>query len=426
MITDSGHPNVTLYHEDCFTALDAMEENSVDSVVTDPPYALESIVKRFKGKNKAPKSNGPTGVYKRRARGFLGHEWDTGEVAFDPEFWKKVMRVLKPGGHVLAFSGTRTYHKLATAIETAGFEIRDQIQWLYGKGMPASHNVGKALDKIGVEADDWDGWGTALKPANEPICLARKPLSEKSVGRNMMKWGTGALNIEACMVPAEKKPRWPANVIHDGSEEVIAAFPESKGQQGSIKASNDYKKTKTVYGGYAKNEAFEARKDGGSAARFFYSAKATAKDRVGSEHPTVKPVSLLRYLCKLVTQPGGVVLDPFAGTGTTAQAAVELGMRAIICEREETYVTDIKRRMEKVEVCRFQMEPLPPWAKTMTLKCDVSKLPPMTEKEFEIACGLFQISPEMILAEINAEIVKDIVDKSKQKSDTEDIDSFLE
>lgn len=400
--------------------LRTLPDSSIDSCVTDPPYALISIVKRFGATNAAPAiSNGATGVYARASSGFMGKTWDTGETAFSVEFWAEVLRVLKPGGHVIAFGGTRTYHRLACAIEDAGFEIRDLLSWLYGTGFPKSHDVGKGLDKAaGVEREilrerytvkrinpgatvvangewgkqeipytatdskpttpeavEWDGWGTALKPALEPIAFARKPLSGKTVAANVLRWRTGAINIDGCRVPGafesgwsksgskaseniamsganyarEPKPdnaagRWPANVMHDGSDEVVGMFPNSNGQQGRALESGD--KKGNIYGNFGSSKTTnpEPRNDSGSAARFFYSAKASKTERNGSKHPTVKPVALMQWLCRLVTPPGGVVLDPFAGSGTTGEAANREGFDCILIERETEYVTDIKRR----------------------------------------------------------------------------------
>lgn len=301
---------VTLHSGECWDVLKTLPDAYIDSIVTDPPYALA----------------------------FMGKAWDTGETANSVEFWSEALRVLKPGGHIVAFGGTRTYHRMACAIEDAGFEIRDQLQWIYGSGFPKSRNIG-------------DGWGTALKPACEPICLARKPLIG-TVAANVLEHGTGAINVDGCRVGTEStrrplgKPlnggaygsdrsdresletvggsdsgRWPANIIHDGSEEVIAAFPESDG-------FSEYRGD-----------------DGGSAARFFYTAKADANDRLGSKHPTVKPVDLMQWLCRLVTPKGGTVLDPFAGTGTTGEAAFREGFNAVLIEREAEYQADIRRRM---------------------------------------------------------------------------------
>jgi DNA modification methylase len=357
----------------------ALIGEQVDAIVTDPPYEL----------------------------GFMGKSWDSTGIANNVEMWKRAYDLLKPGGHLLAFSSTRTYHRMVCAIEDAGFEIRDQIGWMYGTGFPKSLDVSKAIDKAaGAErevigksphaanrtaaegydgwtgadarlltapatpaAQQWSGWGTALKPAWEPICVARKPLIG-TVADNVLTHGTGALNIDACRIgtgddrtsggssgisrtfgqackAGELRPtggRWPANVIHDGSDEVLdafAAFGEKK--TGNIKPytsqSNGYE------GGWGLDRPSVHTGDAGTAARFFYSAKASKADRAGSKHPTVKPISLMRYLCKLVTPPGGTVLDMFAGSGTTLQAAVEEGFSAIGIERELEYYEDCKRRL---------------------------------------------------------------------------------
>jgi site-specific DNA-methyltransferase (adenine-specific) len=367
---------VAVHHGDSRDVLKTFADASIDSVVCDPPYALVSIGKRFGAEGAAPAQSGKTGAYARASAGFMGQKWDTGETAFDPAFWVEVLRVLKPGGHLIAFSGTRTYHRLACAVEDAGFEIRDMVSWLYGSGFPKSHNVGK---KTGRTEDD--GLGTALKPACEPIVLARKPLSG-TVAANVLTHGTGALNIGACRVGDEivsthsrgangafpKRPgersaedsgrtvdqrggldhsertgRWPANVIHDGSEEVQAAFPPTApstiGKPRGAASGDGWGMTKTGTE-YA---------DAGSAARFFYSAKADAADRCGSKHPTVKPIDLMAYLCRLVTPKGGVVLDPFAGSGSTGMACLREGFDCVLIEREAEYVADINRRLQHVE-----------------------------------------------------------------------------
>jgi len=406
---------VTLHAGDSREVLAALADASIDSVVTDPPYALVSIGKRFGQDGAAPAKAGKTGAYARASAGFMGQQWDTGETAFAVEFWAQVLRVLKPGGHVVAFSGTRTYHRMVCAIEDAGFEIRDQLGWLYGSGFPKSHDVSKGIDKAagaarevvgrnpnhrsdsGVDyagvyaggntgsasitapateaARQWQGWGTALKPAWEPIVLARKPL-EGTVAANVLAHGTGAVNIDGCRVGTEgatkrseqaaypKKAdgtedrsgawartghaissinagRWPANIVHDGSDQVVAAFPTTAsakvGKPRGAAAGEGWGITAT---GAEYDDA------GGSSARFFYSAKADADDRIGSKHPTVKPVDLMQWLCRLVTPPGGTVLDPFAGTGTTGEAAWREGFRAVLIEREEAYRADIARRMD--------------------------------------------------------------------------------
>lgn len=415
---------VTVHHGDSREVLKSIPDGSVDSCCCDPPYALVSIGKRFGADDAAPAKEGATGVYARASAGFMGQRWDTGETAFDAAFWREVWRVLKPGAHVIAFGGTRTYHHLAMAIEVAGFEIRDMVAWLYGSGFPKSHNVSKGIDRAAGaereviaegapvkrmipgadqhkggweknngrvyvptetaaatnEAREWEGWGTALKPALEPIVFARKPLIG-TVAANVLKHGTGALNIDASRIPGgeggsrdgeatadrrysdrgatnfaatpgprggDAKGRWPANVIHDGSPEVVEAFPASAGAFAPVRGTEPSNAITNVYGARERT-ATHHHGDSGSAARFFYSAKADAEDRLGSKHPTVKPVDLMAYLCRLVTPPGGVVLDPFAGSGSTGMACLREGFDAILIEREAQYVADINRRLAHVE-----------------------------------------------------------------------------
>jgi DNA modification methylase len=387
----------TLHHGDCIEVMRGMTDGSVDSIVTDPPYEL----------------------------GFMGKSWDSTGIAYSVEMWTEALRVLKPGGHLLAFSGSRTYHRMACAIEDAGFEIRDQIMWLYGSGFPKSLNVSKAIDKaagamrevVGTPAaQQWEGWGTALKPAHEPIVMARKPLSEKTVAANVLEHGTGALNIDGSRISStenlnggayakngterddgwgmqrggageyeQPQGRWPANVIHDGSDEVVDGFPDSKGNgskgggDGGIWTTGNKKQ---VSPGYV---------DNGSAARFFYCAKANKRDRnegldgfAGKEiggkgnglartcatcgasvldgyqcpdrtftnptranhHPTVKPVDLMRYLVKLITPPGGVVLDPFMGSGSTGKGAVIEGFNFVGIEQDADYLDIARARIQ--------------------------------------------------------------------------------
>lgn len=352
-----------IHHGDCLEILPTLPADSVDSVVTDPPYHLTSIVKRFGGDNAAPAQFGTDGAFKRASRGFMGKQWDGGDVAFRPETWAEVLRVMKPGAHLLAFGGTRTYHRMACAIEDAGFEIRDTICWLYATGFPKSHNL----------HGDWEGFGTALKPAFEPIILARKPLVG-TVAANVLKHGTGGINIDACRVATqagdyadggrnntvafrssptghqdrtEQHPlgRWPANVIHDGSDEVTAAFPQSEDGVAGKRSGIAHV---TLHGLGPRNTPFGGYGSKGSAARFFYSAKADKTDRLGSKHPTVKPIDLMAYLCRLVTPPGGTVLDPFAGSGSTGMACIREGFDCILIEREAEYVADIRRRLAHV------------------------------------------------------------------------------
>ena len=404
----------------------AMPDNSVDSIVTDPPYEL----------------------------GFMGKSWDSSGIAFNIEVWQEALRVLKPGGHLIAFSGSRTYHRMAVAIEDAGFEIRDQIMWVYGSGFPKSHNISKAIDKAaGAErevvqtipdrwagkgsvyqrstqdetetveitqpstdaAKQWDGWGTALKPAHEPIVLARKPLVG-TVANNVLTYGTGGLNIDGSRVgenfdklqgrPIQKLAtrlsdetdeeyrsrvlespeqqlalaklkelgRWPANFIHDGSDEVVELFPDTK--SGAVKPYQ--RANRDSYSGSMPAEStFNKEGDSGSAARFFYCAKASKRDRnegldgfeakfspkmsdgIGGKehnpdtatkklnhHPTVKPTTLMQYLVRLVTPPNGIVLDPFMGSGSTGKACAYEGFNFIGIDQSAEYVEIARARIE--------------------------------------------------------------------------------
>jgi site-specific DNA-methyltransferase (adenine-specific) len=358
--------SIQLRQGDSRDVLRTLADNSIDGVACDPPYALVSITSRFGADGAAPAKAGASGVYARASAGFMGQRWDTGDTAFDPEFWREVYRVLKPGAHIVAFGGTRTYHRLVCAIEDAGFEIRDQLAWVYGSGFPKSHDQGL-------------GWGTALKPAFEPIVLARKPL-DGTVAQNMAKWGVGALNIDACRIGSGKggtrsgeasaarrytdrggtnfaatpgprggdaRGRWPANLMHDGSAEVIAAFPRTKSGAGAIKRASAKGYTPNALGREScpAGTVMHCYGDEGSAARFFYSPKASGSERDGTGHPTVKPVAVMRWLCRLIAPRGAVILDPFAGSGTTGLAARAEGQRAILIEREDRYCADIVRRI---------------------------------------------------------------------------------
>lgn len=371
--------NYTLFPMDCLLAMSLMDADSVDAIVTDPPYGLE----------------------------FMGKDWDKGVPG--PDVWAAALRVLKPGGHLLAFGGSRTYHRMACAIEDAGFELRDCIMWLYGSGFPKSHN---------------GAWGgTALKPAHEPIVMARKPMVG-TVAANVAKYGTGGLNIDGCRVlsadtiapmggkailggtsdgwdrPWKSNPdalaarqqranaaiekantlgRWPANVIHDGSDEVLAAFPDAPGQQGDLTGHDKPRSSGSMAGPMGPAHDAVARVEASkSAARFFYCAKAsTAERNAGLEnfqpqrvqqgnhadqrvwdipgshskprannHPTVKPLALMRYLCRLVTPPGGTVFDPFTGSGSTGVAALQEGFKFIGAEKEYEYAEIAEARLK--------------------------------------------------------------------------------
>lgn len=414
-----------LYLGDCREVLATLEPESFDSVVCDPPYHLTAGKKGGSGEASV-NPNSPAGR-SMVTTGFMGKEWDGGDVAFQPETWAAVYRVLKPGAHLVAFGGTRTVHRMACAIEDAGFEIRDSLMWLYGSGFPKSLDVSKAIDKAaGAErevlsegravkrmipgadqdktgswikdngrefvptetapateaAHQWQGWGTALKPAHEPIILARKPLAEKTVAANVLTHGVGALNVDGCRVATNestKRPfgrqegtrengygmrgggeggsdagRFPPNILHDGSPEVLEAFGRfGEKTSGKLLPTHDAKPNASGWSGgsYAGRVKSEFGGDTGTAARFFpdlgfhYSGKATRADRAGSTHPTIKPQALMRWLCRLVTPPGGHVLDCFAGSGSTLQAARAEGFRATGIELTPEYFEDIKRRL---------------------------------------------------------------------------------
>ncbi len=379
-------PEFDLWHGDCIEVMRGLPPESVDAVVTDPPYEL----------------------------GFMGKGWDASGIAYRVDLWQEVLRVLKPGGHLLAFGGTRTAHRLACGIEDAGFEIRDSIAWMYGSGFPKSLDVSKAIDKgeghwrgmageiasykgamsspnydrtskgdpITDAAKQWQGWGTALKPAHEPIVVARKPLIG-TVAANVLAHGTGALNVDGCRIAGEPdrasgwsktgskggpndamsgdnydrdpKPdnpagRWPANVILDESQaaELDRQSGVTTGTVGIGKTTGGFRfmngDTETV-------QKFDrGLTDIGGASRFFYTAKANSSERprVGDvAHPTVKPLDLMQYLVRLVTPPGGTVLDPFAGSGTTAEACIIEGFRCITIELTAEYLPLIAQRLTK-------------------------------------------------------------------------------
>jgi len=407
-----------IINDDCINAMQQMEPESVESIVTDPPYGLA----------------------------FMGKSWD--HAVPGVEYWAECLRVLKPGGHLMAFGGTRLYHRLTCAIEDAGFEIRDCLMWVYGSGFPKSHDVSKAIDKaagaarekieatgslhknmnddgwnkIGAEnpmmdsnipatpeALQWQGWGTALKPAWEPIIMARKPF-KGTVANNVSEHGTGALNIDGCRVTLDgievhktegqiggsflkagitsfeqleqmynngivkapngeniklvyerclkyrklrkeksseiprynAKGRWPANFVHDGSDEVLELFPKNEGRyfyapkasQAERNAGLTDLPTQQVMGGGGTNNP--------EAGRIYGSIRTKGKN----SHATVKPLALMRWLCRMVTPPGGTVLDPFAGSGSTAVAAMQEGFNAIGIEREEEYAMIARLRCE--------------------------------------------------------------------------------
>lgn len=295
----------TLHHSDCLDAMRAMPNDSVDSVVTDPPYGIS-----FQGKN-----------------------WDHGVPG--KAFWEEALRVAKPGAHLVAFGGTRTYHRLACAIEDAGWEIRDSCMWLFGVGFPKSLDVGKALQKAGNDPNKWEGWGTALKPGYEPIILARKPFNTTVVD-NVLTHGTGAINVGACRVGDEVLPEIAAGQAKIGTfERNDMVTPERVGR---------YPANVLLDEEAAKLVDEESKVE---ASRFFYCAKTSSKERGSNNHPTVKPLSLMKWLTKLVTPAGGLVLDPFAGSGTTLVAALEEGFNAVGVEREAEYVEIIRGRLSQ-------------------------------------------------------------------------------
>lgn len=473
--------SVRVEHGDCLEVLPRLVAEGLlaDACVTDPPYHLASIVRRFGAEDAAPSvSEGPTGVYARSVRGFMGQKWDGGDIAFRVETWRRVYEALKPGAYLVAFSAPRTYHRMACAIEDAGFEIRDTIYdfiasdaavdgflasldnaqheafarvledsafggmlgWAFGTGFPKSHDVERAIATSACRAEGrhfartippqakrkpgdhvcestpeselWRGWGTAAKPALEPIVVARKPLIG-SVADNIATHGVGAINIDACRIATTEdereamkrvagfnvsyangepgialsgsadgslrqtdraqfdssKGRWPANIVHDGSAEVLARFPRTPGQKGGLKGGEQ--SPRGVYNPLPPRHASTPRGDAGSSARFFYSAKAQEDDRVVSckacdyhglgkpaceredcdlaSHPTVKPPELMQWLVRMVTPPGGLVLDPFAGTGTTGAACQREGFSAVLIEQSAAYVADIRRRLLAID-----------------------------------------------------------------------------
>lgn len=431
---------VTLYHGDCIAVMRELPDSSVDAVVTDPPYGINFMGKAWDGAAIAQAAVSGVDHTKTRERSASMHagSYDLslkGNTAFGE--WSygwatEALRVLKPGGHLLAFGGTRTWHRLAVAIEDAGFEVRDSIAWMYGSGFPKSLDVSKAIDKAagaerevvgkgvsgttagmqnlgpsGITGGDyditapatpaarqWQGWGTALKPAFEPVVVARKPLIG-TVAENVLTHGTGALNVDRCRLPISaddpihgavwttrpskiglnsvgfvtsnadgdkreadtSKGRWPANVILDESQ--AAELDRQSGEAsynpaGSFGTNKRDDNNNGIYGGgkgitKAGMDVF-GYGDRGGASRFFYTAKADSSERPrvnGVAHPTVKPLDLMRYLVRLVTPPGGTVLEPFAGSGTTLEACIVEGFSVIGIELTEEYLPLITQRITK-------------------------------------------------------------------------------
>lgn len=443
---------IEIHHRDCIEGMKELKEDSVDAVITDPPYGLE-----FMGRSwDSFKETGDSKSMGNVTLGFKGFKvlprYNSNNYnyqKFSTEWAVEALRVLKPGGHLLSFGGTRTHHRMFCGIEDAGFDIRDEIVWLYGSGFPKSLNISKAVDKLqGNEREllgenpnnrpnaplqliyskeriappltkgtsEWEGYGTALKPAHEPICMARKPLSENSIADNVLKWRTGGINIDECriqyvndkdriegqssrnLVTNNKHEytlfnklsdfdrsdrldiigRFPANVIHDGSDEVLACFPDTN--SGKLK-SDCYEKDRENNSMFAGGENFTHNgydANSGNASRYFYCAKANPSERNAgcdrleeksvcineshnskgleerynmkskNPHPTVKPVELMEYLVKLITPKGGTVLDPFMGSGSTGIACKRLGFGFIGFEKEKEYVDIAKARINGV------------------------------------------------------------------------------
>jgi len=301
----------------CLEKLKLIPSSCIESVITDPPYEIA----------------------------FLGNQWDKAGVAFSPEVWTEVLRVLRPGGHLLSFGGTRTAHRVACAIEDAGFEIRDSIAWIHSQGFPKSSDLGKAVSKTSPERSErWEGWGTALKPAFEPIIVARKPFIG-TVAKNLLTNGVGGINIDGTRIETNGEKVW-AHFAGNGS--VVGL-----GTEGAMDAYQSGDAIKKDRGGrWPANVVIDDNVaiDLEDKARFFYCAKANKHERPSHGeviHPTVKPLDLMRWLVTLTTPPGGVVLDPFAGSGTTLEAAFLEGMDAVGMELTEQYVPLIAQRIAR-------------------------------------------------------------------------------
>lgn len=449
---------IVLHHGDCREVLPTLEADSIDAIVTDPPYDLTNRVPDVKkcrdcgrvlggrdGRPPAcPKCGGELYNQRSQGKGFMGKDWDGTGIAFDVALWREVLRVAKPGAHLVAFGGTRTHHRMMVALEDAGWEIRDCLMWLFGSGFPKSLSVDKAIDKAagaerevvgqrqpfgregratytaatgidygkygaehgGVsvtapatpDAERWQGWGTALKPAYEPIVLCRKPLSEKTVAANVLRWGTGAINVDASRIGTadtlgrDNKPgqngwknssggpnratydavaasgRWPANAIFshslfctdvacDPSCPIALLDAQSGVRPGGTRPAR--RSGIGYHGGNGTNDGESVKYDTGGASRYFlnlppdeptrfrYQPKAPRSERVGSTHPTQKPVALMRYLIRLITPPGGVILDPFAGSGSTLCAIQDSEYRAVGIELHEEYCAIAAARQPK-------------------------------------------------------------------------------
>ncbi len=335
-------PTVRIVEGDCRVAMQALAERGVtfDAIVCDPPYHLSTVANRFGRRGAAPISAGEQGgvnPYRMMATGFLGQEWDGGGIAFDVGTWRAAYRVLRPGGHLVAFGGPRTFHRLAVAVEDAGFEIRDTIMWVFGIGFPKSKNL----------EGEHKGWGSALKPGYEPILIARRPLAA-SLSRNVALHGTGALNIGKCRVPLEQDAH-PADAKRYASnwDRLQSRSASSLAMKGVL-GKTDLRPYEPK-GRWPANIIHDGL--GESWSRYFYAAKTSKADRgPGNKHPTVKPNELMRYLLRLVTPSGGTVFDPFLGSGSTAKAAVQEGFSVVGCEITPEYVQIARRRLEAEKV----------------------------------------------------------------------------
>lgn len=390
-------PSARLLHGDCRDRMRGFAEEGLlfDAIVTDPPYHLASISRRFGPARAAALIGGEPGSlnpYRSMASGFMGQQWDGGDIAFDAETWRAAFNTLKPGGYLVAFGGTRTFHRLAVAIEDAGFEIRDTIMWVFGSGFPKSHNVGRGIEGLkrgsarysgrkmpseqgslppgklmremanhkwtgravrveGQDARQWQGHGTALKPGYEPILIARKPIYESSVAANVLKFGTGSINIDACRVPFEGEVS-PSRLLRESAQRSGNA-PGRPGQQGRTITNRispaRYMEPRSgeELGRWPANVIHDGIDE--TWGRYFYAAKASKTDRgPRNGHPTVKPNSLMRYLARLVTPPGGTIFDPFMGSGSTGVAAVQEGFSFVGCDQQPEYVEIARRRIAKV------------------------------------------------------------------------------
>lgn len=418
--------------------LKSFPDNSVDSVITDPPYGLVSITKRFGKEDSVPAKYGSDGAFARVSKGFMGQEWDGSGIEYNVELWSECLRVAKPGSILMAFGGTRTWYRIATAIEDAGWEIIDSIAWIYGSGFPKSYDISKGINKklgiersvvgtkvidIGMQSGNmhagrdsnfvevvndvatsneavvWDGWKTALKPSFEPIIVAKKPLDGTNVD-NALRWGVCGFNIEGGRIPAEHSKandlgRYPANTIlgcycesdtHD-DDCPVRIMDEQSGYKKGSGISYDYTGEKEYdVDGFIKNikpNSPSNRGDSGGASRFFYCGKASKSERnaglhnlkpkqkifngksadsskemkdveerfttkpQANFHPTVKPLKLMEYLCVLTKTPtGGVVLDPFCGSGTTLLAARNTGREYIGIELNPEYAAIAQARLD--------------------------------------------------------------------------------